>query len=232
MHSPDARHRAAGHPRQPLDRDPQLRARHRARRQRRRQRGQGRHGRELAQLLGLGRRGERPLHAERLQRHLADHARAEHELLGHEEALLLERRRAQHDRPDPAAERRPRLARDRDRPLGRPGGDAQEQQERERLAAAVDLDLLPDGERQPQGLGGDLERQATRTAIRYGARLRLAGQPRRSGRDPGSGPHPVDVPRRPAPERRDQDRPRPRPRRHSPPRATRASRSRSSTPTT
>ena len=41
---------AAGHPREPVDRDPQLRARDEERRHRRRQRRQGRQGRELAQL--------------------------------------------------------------------------------------------------------------------------------------------------------------------------------------
>ena len=43
---------------------------------------------------------------------------------------------------DPAAQRRPRLARDRRRPVRRPGADAGEQQERQRLAPALDLDLL------------------------------------------------------------------------------------------
>ena len=79
---------------------------------------EGRHGRELAQLERFGWCGQRSLHAQLVQHDLADLARAEHELLGLQEVALVERRRPQHDRPDPAPERRPRLARDRDRPLG------------------------------------------------------------------------------------------------------------------
>ena len=81
----DAGHPAAGDPREPVDRRPQLGAREEERRHRRRQRGQGRQGRELAQLHPLGRRRQRPVHAERLQHDLADHADAERELLGREE---------------------------------------------------------------------------------------------------------------------------------------------------
>ena len=81
----DAGHPAAGDPREPVDRGPQLGAREEERRHRRRERGQGRQGRELAQLARLGRRRQRPVHAERLQHDLADHADAEREVLGREE---------------------------------------------------------------------------------------------------------------------------------------------------
>ena len=53
------------------------------------------------------------------------------ELLGREEAGVLERRRPQHDRGDPADQRPARLARDRDRSLVRPGPDAPGQVEPE-----------------------------------------------------------------------------------------------------
>ena len=53
-------------------------------------------------------------------------------LLGREEVRVDERGRPQHGRRDAAAERRPRLARDRRRPVRRPGRDAVGQQERQR----------------------------------------------------------------------------------------------------
>ena len=68
---------------------------------------------------GLGRRRQRPVHAQQLQHHLADHARAEHELLGHEEARVQQRRRPQHDRADAAASTS-RAARTRSRSISRP----------------------------------------------------------------------------------------------------------------
>ena len=80
-----------------------------------------------------------------------------------------DRRRPQHDRADPADQHPARHARDRDRPLGRPGADAEGQQERARLAAAVDVGLLAVREQRPEDLGGHVEqavpdrRSATRS---------------------------------------------------------------------
>ena len=93
-----------------------------------------------------------------------------------------------------AAQRRPRLARDRGRPLGRPGADAQEQQERRGHASALDLDLLRLGQQRCEGLRGHVE-QGLPEGGPVRARLRLAQEPRREGGDPGLGCHPVDVPR-------------------------------------
>ena len=54
-----------------------------------------------------------------------------------------------------------------------------------------------------EGLAGDLEREVPdRASVR--ARLLGARHPRRAGRDPGTGSHPVDVPRRAPAERQDQ----------------------------
>ena len=83
MHSDDARHRAAGDPREPVDRHPQLEARDRARRHRRRRTRprptRPRTGSTRSASVGAG---SGPYTLSCLQRHLADHARAEHELLG------------------------------------------------------------------------------------------------------------------------------------------------------
>ena len=59
----DAEHGAAGDPRQPVDGHRQLEARDRARRHGGRERGKGRQGRVVAQLVGVARRGQRPVRA-------------------------------------------------------------------------------------------------------------------------------------------------------------------------
>ena len=65
--------------------------------------------------------GSGPVRAQRVLDDVADHADAEREVLGLAQAGILERRRAQHDRTDAADQHPARLARDRDRPVGRSG---------------------------------------------------------------------------------------------------------------
>ena len=201
----DAGHPAAGDPREPVDRRPQLGAGEEERRHRRRQRGQGRQGRELAQLHRVGRRRQRPVHARaptarpRRSRSTpnakywgAKKSRWSSVVVRNMVAAtqLLNVGRGSHE-----------IAVDLSADQAR---DADGQQERQGLAPALDLDLLRLRQRRPEGLGGHVEQELPEgDPLR--ARLRLDREPRRQGRDPGARRHPVDVPRLAAAERTGQD---------------------------
>ena len=121
----------------------------------------------------------------------------EHELLGLDEAGLRHGGRAQHGRGDAADQRRPRHARGRDRPGGRPGADVEGQVACQRLAAAVDVGVLAVCEQRLDGVVGDVE-QAVAAGGSLRARLQVDPVGRRAGRVSDARDHPVDVPRRSA----------------------------------
>ena len=173
-------------PREPVDRDPQLGAREEERRHRRRERRQGRQGRELAQLDGVGRRRQRPVHAvARTARPRRSRSRRTRSYWGAKKSPWTSVVVRNMIAATQLLNVRPRLARDRDRPLRRPGAVAEGELERQRLAAAVDLGLLAVRERQPEGLGGHVEQELPEgDPLR--ARLQVDRRPRRPGRDPGA----------------------------------------------
>ena len=173
----------------------QREAREGARWNERRQRVDGRQGGAVAQLAELGRSGQRAVRAEVVQHHLAGDAFAEYALLGREEAEVRHRRRPEHGCDDAADQHPARLARSRHRPLLRSGAEPEEQQEAERVAAAVDMGLLALREQQQPAVECDLEQEmAGGRSLRAQLQLdRLRGRP---GCDPDAGNHPVDVPRR------------------------------------
>ena len=178
---------AAGDPCEPVDGRPQLGAGEEERRHRRRERGQGRQGGELAQLHRLDRRRQRPVHAERLQHDLADHADAEHAATGARRSRrwssvvvrnmvaatqLLNVGRGSHEiAVDLSADQALTL---------------NEQQERQGLASALDLDLLRLGQRRPEGLRRSRRTRTSRRRSGTGSTTprssSLAGQ----GGDPGA----------------------------------------------